>query len=1459
MLKKILQKKLKKLRILSFLAFLLCFSVTIPSVVAAYIQSGTILSDVIWSGTIEITSDVTVPQNVTLRIEPGTTVTFAADAGLFIYGKLEATGSSAEPITFTSASPSPTRGIWDGIYFYDTSLDASTIEHAVIEYADIGVNFYFASPLVRNSIFSDNVIGISFSSSNSIISGCVIQNSQTYGISVSGGSNPQIVDNHIVQSNTGIYVSSTGGSNPTIRNNIIRDNGSYGIHVRHQSNATISFNTIDNNIYGIYLNLYSSNYTCTISSNIVTSNNYGIRRDGGSYSLSYNDVWGNNINYYGLAAGETDLSIDPYYVDPLSEDFRLQGGSPLLTAGGDGGEIGAFGTGGNPPLFTSPYFTTATTSGTLVLNEVWSGTVEVSADVTVPQNVTLRIEPGTTVTFAADAGLFIYGKLEATGSSAEPITFTSASPSPTRGIWDGIYFYDTSLDASTIEHAVIEYADIGVNFYFASPLVRNSIFSDNVIGISFSSSNSIISGCVIQNSQTYGISVSGGSNPQIVDNHIVQSNTGIYVSSTGGSNPTIRNNIIRDNGSYGIHVRHQSNATISFNTIDNNIYGIYLNLYSSNYTCTISSNIVTSNNYGIRRDGGSYSLSYNDVWGNNINYYGLAAGGGDISADPLFVLEEDYHLQSGSPCIDAGDPFFFDEDGTRSDMGAYGGTCIDSDNDGMPDCWELEKFGGLNQVGDGDYDNDGLTNLEEYNYGTDPTNQDTDSDGYTDKQEFDAGSDPNDPNDFPAPANQPPVISALSRYEGVVGEEVIISGSYFCTTPGMVTFNGIEAPITSWTDIEIITIVPSGATTGPVVVYTSDGIDSNEVTFTVTIKIFGQITDGHGHNLSNVEVWLRGPTTAFTFTDEEGRFLFEDVEHVIIDPGTYVIETYLKCLYEISGDTIFWIQHDNGPVVYARTPHFQVSEYEKIKRDIDFADTTLIPPLDVPSERLDDLAAIYYHIKQVIDFEKNTLDVSPDLDLPIKIRAFSTQIEGNRSGYRYGPGNNEIHIGEEQSYYEDQNRPMNREWHESFHELMHDTIGLPSLSPNYDTHLGLDNPDTRGSWIEGWAEFWSCVLKRNLGEPHPALYEMWGSRMYYLELNWCTWDHFYYPCILGLFGECSTSMEEFAVASLLWDIIDPIRPGENDFIELNTNEIWGIIGSEHLEHMKAVYDRFSSEGIGLGDTDGDGISDLDELFIAHGFFADSDRDQRYDPGEDVGWGGRPNRPNTPDIPGEYLLIDFVDENGIPITYVSLLIDVKLDYPYDIYNYSYEVKLLEEGPNLIGIGGPPLRMPAEISIRARDESGNLSDEFITTNTIYWDSVVKSTTGYANEHTFEIGTEEKTTILANVDIDPDTLKIKSKGVWITAYIELHDTYEVGDIDVSSIKLKIGKDTITAAMIPAEIGDYDSDGIADLMVKFDRGTLIQYLMNQGISSGNVTLTVDGQINANFFSGIDSIRIID
>lgn len=60
----------------------------------------------------------------------------------------------------------------------------------------------------------------------------------------------------------------------------------------------------------------------------------------------------------------------------------------------------------------------------------------------------------------------------------------------------------------------------------------------------------------------------------------------------------------------------------------------------------------------------------------------------------------------------------------------------DINNNGLPDGWELKYFGNLNQPANGDFDDDDLTNLQEYQLGTTPAGADTDGDGLTDAQEL---------------------------------------------------------------------------------------------------------------------------------------------------------------------------------------------------------------------------------------------------------------------------------------------------------------------------------------------------------------------------------------------------------------------------------------------------------------------------------------------------------------------------------------------------------------------------------------------------------------------------------------------------------------------------------------------------------------------------------------------------
>lgn len=112
-----------------------------------------------------------------------------------------------------------------------------------------------------------------------------------------------------------------------------------------------------------------------------------------------------------------------------------------------------------------------------------------------------------------------------------------------------------------------------------------------------------------------------------------------------------------------------------------------------------------------------------------------------------------------------------------------------------------------------------------------------------------------------------------------------------------------------------------------------------------------------------------------------------------------------------------------------------------------------------------------------------------------------------------------------------------------------------------------------------------------------------------------------------------------------------------------------------------------------------------------------------------------------------------------------------------------------------------------------------------------------------------------VRATINILPETLNLKSKGTLITCHIELPLGFNVSDVYVSSLLLN---GTICVAPKPTSIGDYDSDGIPDLLVKFDRQAIIVWLKQQGIYWGQVTFTVTGTFACKSLEGHTTIRII-
>jgi parallel beta-helix repeat protein len=233
-----------------------------------------------------------------------------------------------------------------------------------------------------------------------------------------------------------------------------------------------------------------------------------------------------------------------------------------------------------------------------------------------------------------------------------------------------------------------------------------------------------------------------GSSPSIINN-IISGNTAISgagIQCWKNSSPTIRDNVIRNNTASGygggIYLYNLCSSTVDRNQITDNIAqtsggGVQIDMFSpvvltnnlivrnsgssngGGLFCGNSSPVITNNTISqnasasgggayfwyatptitncilwgdtggeIAYQGGSITVSYSDIAGGY-------SGAGNLNADPLFAGPSDFHLQSGSPCIDTGsnsavpigisvdldvNPRIFDGDGNGIaivDMGAY--------------------------------------------------------------------------------------------------------------------------------------------------------------------------------------------------------------------------------------------------------------------------------------------------------------------------------------------------------------------------------------------------------------------------------------------------------------------------------------------------------------------------------------------------------------------------------------------------------------------------------------------------------------------------------------------------------------------------------------------------------------------------------------------------------------------
>ena len=260
------------------------------------------------------------------------------------------------------------------------------------------------------------------------------------------------------------------------------------------------------------------------------------------------------------------------------------------------------------------------------------------------------------------------------------------------------------------------------------------------------SSNTVLSGMTIKHAGFMAIFVDSQIGDVVVEDCIITECEGlgdgvaVYVGTY--ATPVLRNCVIWDNASSYtqgmICCTYASAPKIQNCTIVNNI-GKGIDADSESFV-EVRNSIVYGNAGGNWTDNPTNSIEYSCIPN--------AAGEGNITNEPA-LASYGYRLKAVSPCIDAGDGSnapVFDIHGERrwddpahtnrvsiADMGAD--EFRDTDGDSLADDWEKGFFGGMGRDGSADMDADGLSDLEEYEYGTNPNRMDTDEDGLSDGAE----------------------------------------------------------------------------------------------------------------------------------------------------------------------------------------------------------------------------------------------------------------------------------------------------------------------------------------------------------------------------------------------------------------------------------------------------------------------------------------------------------------------------------------------------------------------------------------------------------------------------------------------------------------------------------------------------------------------------------------------------
>jgi N-acetylneuraminic acid mutarotase len=204
------------------------------------------------------------------------------------------------------------------------------------------------------------------------------------------------------------------------------------------------------------------------------------------------------------------------------------------------------------------------------------------------------------------------------------------------------------LSGFTIQHGSDSFGG-GAKLSGSSPTITQNIFRNNS-----------------QGAGGFGAAIGGNGASPVIERNTFQGNTcdtqfssGV-VSFVNTSSPKINNNIFVSNPCRAINLSLPDGTSplVAYNTIVQNSGGVMDDgRFSSAHR--YANNILVGNTVGfvVMFSSTQLTWTHNLVFGNGTNYSGIAdqtGSNGNLSTDPLFIPNDNYQLQFGSPAIDAG-------------------------------------------------------------------------------------------------------------------------------------------------------------------------------------------------------------------------------------------------------------------------------------------------------------------------------------------------------------------------------------------------------------------------------------------------------------------------------------------------------------------------------------------------------------------------------------------------------------------------------------------------------------------------------------------------------------------------------------------------------------------------------------------------------------------------------------